>query len=180
MRYRIYDPEIQMLATIAGTLKGDYVREGLDNPWAMSPFAWIKTRPSRQVGKIGEQLVAGWCAAKGLDVISCGDSEADRVIAGHRVEIKFSTLWEGGVYKLQQIRDQNYEYGICLGISPLDVHCWVIPKADLLDRAHVKPQHSGKAGKDTYWFSFESSNPPLWLSPYGGRLNRAYRIMHNW
>lgn len=62
MQYPIKDPEVLMLATIAGTLKGDYVREGPDDPWAASPFAWIRTRPSRQVGKIGEQLVAGWCA----------------------------------------------------------------------------------------------------------------------
>jgi hypothetical protein len=54
--------------------------------------------------------VAGWCAAKGLDVTSSRNPEADRVIAGKRVEIKFSTLWESGVYKFQQIRDQDYEY----------------------------------------------------------------------
>jgi hypothetical protein len=94
VQYQIRDPEVLMLATIAGTLKGDYVREGPDDPWAGSPFAWIRTRPSRQVGKIGEQLVAGWCAAKGLDVTRSSNSEADRVIAGRRVEIKFSTLWE--------------------------------------------------------------------------------------
>ena len=39
-------------------------------------------------GSIGEQLVAGWFAAKGLDVLRTGDSEADRVIDGKRVEIK--------------------------------------------------------------------------------------------
>jgi hypothetical protein len=92
----IKDPEVLMLAAIAGALKGDYVREWDGDPWAGSPFAWIRTRPSRQVGKIGEQLLAGWCAAKGLDITSSGDSEADRVIAGRRVEIKFSTLWRAG------------------------------------------------------------------------------------
>jgi len=96
-----------MLACIAGTLKSDYVLEGAADPWAGSPFAWIRTRPSRQVGKIGEQLVAGWCAAKGLDVVATGDAQADRVIAGRRVEIKFSTLWASGGYTFQQIRDQN-------------------------------------------------------------------------
>ncbi len=65
MKYQIQDPEVLMLATIAGMLKGDYVREGPDDPWAGSPFAWIRTRPSGEVGKICEQLVAGWCAAKG-------------------------------------------------------------------------------------------------------------------
>jgi hypothetical protein len=118
MQYKINDPEVLMLATIASTLRGDYVREGPDDPWAESPFAWIRTRPSRQVGKIGEQLVAGWCAAKRLDVTSSGDSEADRVIAGRRVEIKFSTLWKSGAYTFQQIRDQNYELRCASAFRP--------------------------------------------------------------
>lgn len=161
MQYQIKDPEVLMLATIAGTLKGVYVREGPDDPWAGSPFAWIRTRPSRQVGKIGEQLVAGWCAAKGLDVTRSSNSEADRVIAGRRVEIKFSTLWESGVYKFQQLREQDYEFAVCLGISPFDAHCWVISKAVL--RQHVighTPQHTGKGGTDTFWLSFDASSPP--------------------
>lgn len=170
-----------MLASIATTLEGDYVREGAEDPWAASPFAWIRTRPSRQVGKIGEQLVAGWCAAKELDVTSSRDSEADRVIAGRRVEIKTSTLWESGVYKFQQLRDQDYEFAVCLGISPLDAHCWVVSKTVL--RQHVighTPQHTGKGGKDTFWLSFHAAAPPAWLNACGGRLAAAYEIMRKW
>jgi hypothetical protein len=181
MQHQIKDPEVLVLASIAGTLKRDYVREGLDDPWTGSPFAWIRTRPSRQVGKIGEQLVAGWCAAKGLDVVSSGDSEADRTIAGRRVEIKFSTLWESGVYTFQQLRDQNYEFAICLGISPFDAHCWVISK-DVL-RQHVighTPQHMGKSGTDTFWLSFDALTPPEWLHSCGGRLADAYEILKKW
>ncbi len=181
MERRIVDPDVKMLACIAGTLKNDYVLEGAANPWAGSPFAWIRWRPSRQVGKIGEQLVAGWCAAKGLDVVATGDAQADRVIAGRRVEIKFSTLWASGVYKLQQIRDQNYDYALCLGISPFDAHCWVIPKEIL--RKHVighTPQHTGKKGTDTFWLSFQATDPPEWLRECGGRLADAYRILRTW
>ena len=100
------DPDLGLLAAISATLMSDYIKPEND-PWAGSPFAWIKTRPSRQIGSIGEQLVAGWCAAKGLDVTRTGDSDADRIIAGRRVEIKFSTLWENGDYVFQQIRDQR-------------------------------------------------------------------------
>lgn len=181
MQDKIKDPEVQLLAALASTLKADYVREGAHDPWAGSPFAWIRTCPSRQVGKIGEQLVAGWCAAKGLDVTATGDSEADRVIAGRRVEIKFSTLWKSGVYKFQQFRDQNYEFAICLGISPFDAHCWVIPK-DVLRQYVIgrTPQHKGKGGNDTFWLSVEPKNPPTWLAPYGGRLSRVYEILREW
>ena len=175
---RIADPEVQLLAAIAGTLKADYIREGEADPWAGSPFAWIRTLPSRQRGKIGEQLVAGWCAAKGFDVTASGDSEADRVIAGWRVEVKFSTRWASGVYKFQQIREQSYDYVVCLGISPFDAQGWLISKSLL--RRHVighTPQHAGARGTDTFWLSFPAAEPPKWLAECGGTLARTYDLL---
>jgi hypothetical protein len=173
------DPEVELLAAIAGTLRSDYVREGALDPWDGSPFQWIKRiGSSRRIGKIGEQLVAGWCAAKGLDVTRSSSSQADRIIGGLAVEIKFSTLWESGVYKFQQIRDQNYEYAICLGISPQMAHCWVISK-ELL-RLHVighLPQHRGREGTDTFWLSVIVANPNAWLKECGGTLADAYAVL---
>lgn len=116
---------------------------------------WIERRPSRQVGAIGEKLVAGWLAAKDFDVVRSPDSEADRLIDGHRIEIKFSTLWKNGGYKFQQLRDQNYEFAICLGIGPFSAHCWVLPKAEIMRRWKagdgIKSQHGGARGSDTAW-----------------------------
>jgi len=177
----ITDPDVRLLAAIASTLECEYMDRGAADPWLGSPFAWIRTRPSRQVGKIGEQLVAGWCAAKGLDVVSSDDSECDRVIAGRRVEIKFSTLWASGVYKFQQLRDQDYDFAICLGISPFDAHCWVIAKDTL--REHVlghTPQHRGRVGTDTFWLSLSPSAPPEWLRACGGSLAEAFMILKEW
>ena len=177
---QVSDPEVQALAAIAATLRADYVKEGEDDPWAGSPFAWIKTRPSRQVGKIGEQLVSGWCAAKGLDVTRCVGSQADRVISGQRAEIKFSTLWAQGQFKFQQIRNQDYSICICLGLAPFDAYMWVIPKALLLASPKpegVIPQHGGGAGKDTHWLSFDASRPYAWMKPYGGSLKEAFSVL---
>lgn len=169
----IEDTEVQCLARIATAIKRDYIHE--DAAWADSPFAWIRTRPSRQIGKIGEQLVAGWCTSKGMSVVKCRDSEADLIIEGHRVEIKFSTLWETGYYVFQQFRDQNYEFAICLGISPLEAHCWVIPKLVILQKA--TPQHTGKEGEETFWLHISAKDPPAWLSEYGGNLQQALEIL---
>ncbi len=147
-----------MLVAIASTLKADYLDDSEPDPREGSPFAWIKRLPSRRVGKVGEQLVSGWGAAKGLDVIRTPDPQADRIIAGRRVEIKFSTLWKAGIYKFQQIRDQDYEFLICLGVSPFDAHCWIIPKDALLKYVIGRtPQHTGRGGTDTFarrepWF----------------------------
>jgi hypothetical protein len=158
---------------------GEYVK-GADDPWLGSPFAWIKTRPSRQVGSIGEQLVAGWFAAKGLDVLRTGDSDADRVIDGKRVEIKFSTLWESGDYVFQQIRNQRYDVALLLGLSPFAGSCWVVPKPVLLEQP-FKPglahQHGGQAGTDTVWLRFRADAPPAWLSAHGGTLAAAYESL---
>ena len=178
MPRRIRDPEVRFLAGIAGILEPDYTDRAQEEEWRDSPFAWIRTKPSRQKGRIGEQLVAGWCAAKGFDVLRSPDAEADRVIQGRRVEIKFSTLWRSGVYTFQQFREQNYEYSICLGMSPFSAHCWVISKSLL--RRHVighTPQHMGRRGSDTAWLSFPASDPPSWLRRCGGTLARAARII---
>ena len=175
---RITDPDVLWLASIGETLRPDYINVEQDLLWKDSPFDWIRRLPSRRKGKVGEQLVAGWCAAKGFDVIASGDSDADRVIAGKRVEIKMSTLWENGTYKFQQLRDQHYAYVICLGISPFDAHCWVIPKAVVWSK--TPPQHGGSRGSDTRWLSFQAASPDAWLAEHGGRLSQVWQIMNQW
>jgi hypothetical protein len=109
------------------------------------------------------------------------DSDADRLVNGRRAEIKFSTLWKSGVYKFQQLRDQNYEFVICLGVSPNDAHCWVIPKAEIMRRwgarDGVVPQHGGSGGTDTAWLSFDVASVPPWLAAYGGTLAQAARVL---
>lgn len=177
----ITDPDVQLLAAIATTLSSDYAEEAL--AWQGSPFAWIKSRPSRQIGAIGEQLVAGWCAAKGLDVTKSPDSDADRIIQGHRVEIKFSTLWRNGGYKFQQLRNQNYDIAICLGISPFDAHCWVLPKRLVIDSwgkaAGITSQHGGQSGLDTAWLSVYPNHVPEWLQRQGGTLHQGFEVLQS-
>ena len=174
----IDDPEVALLAHLAEELEGQYASDAA--MWAGSPFQWIKTRPSRQVGAIGEKLVSHWCVAKGLDVARSPDSQADLVISGFRVEVKYSSLWtDNRIYKFQQIRDQDYDYCFCLGVSPFNAHAWFIPKAELMiDKPpSLVPQHGGSAGRDTKWLSFPADDPPEWLSPFGGTLTMVHRLI---
>ena len=175
----IADPDVQLLAAIAGTLQSDYVTD--DMSWEGSPFAWIRQRPSRQRGSIGEKLVAGFLAAKDFDVVRSPDSEADRVIDGLRTEIKSSTLWKNGGYRFQQLRDQNYDVAICLGVSPFNAHCWVIPKSDIMKNwgkaEGLSSQHGGQAGTDTAWLTVDPENVQQWLLPYGGTLAEAAAVL---
>ena len=171
---QILDGEAARFAAIAGELKVEYLERGA--MWAGSPFEWILMRPSRQRGKIGEQLVAEWCGAHGLNVSRSPDSDADRIIEGRRVEIKFSTLWEKGSYTFQQIRDQDYEYLLCLGISPFSVHAWLVKKSEI-PFSTLKQQHGGVRGRDTWWLTITPEAPPEWLRPHGGSLTKVLRLL---
>lgn len=169
-------PEFDLLASAANFIKPEFQKD--TSIWAGSPFEWALTLPSASKGKLGKRLVYQWCAIKGLSIDNSPDSEADMLINGHRVEIKFSTLWEAGIYKFQQIRDQDYEYSVCLGISPFEAHCWVLSKAIL--KKHVighLGQHTGSTGQETAWFTVTPHNPPDWLMPHGGTLEDAYTVL---
>lgn len=176
------DFNFQILVEISQELKKVYSE---DNQRRDGPFAWIRQGPrSRQVGKFGEEIVKGWLSRRGFNVSSCGDRDADLIIEGKRAEIKFSTLWEDGEYRFQQIRDQNYDMVVCLGLSESAGHCWAIPKDELM--AHwenvrrkdgkkdgIKSQHGGQRGVDTAWIAVRPDNPPEWLKGYGGSLEGA-------
>lgn len=171
-----FSPEFDLLASAAKFIRPEFKKSS--SPWAGSPFEWILELPSASKGKLGKRLVYQWCALKGLSIDSCPDSQADMMINGHRVEIKFSTLWETGIYKFQQIRDQNYEYAVCLGISPFEAHCWVISKKILSQHVigHLG-QHTGSTGQDTAWFAVNPRSPLKWILPCGGTLEQAYKVL---
>jgi hypothetical protein len=168
--------DFELLATAANYIKSDFDQS--DENWKDSQFQWIRKIPSGSKGRLGKLLVYQWCALKDLPVGRSPDSDADMLVNGHRVEIKLSTLWNSGIYKFQQIRDQNYEYAVCLGISPNEAHCWVISKEILLKNVigHLG-QHTGAEGQDTAWITIRPNNPPAWLSECGGTLSDAYEVL---
>lgn len=173
----ISDQESLALANISTELSKAYLPDAND-PWNGSPFQWIKSLPSRTVGAVGEKLVAKWAESKGFLVEKTGDSEADRLIHGHRIEIKLSTLWASGGYKFQQIRNQNYEHCFCIGLSPFEVHAWLIPKS-VLEKYVIghMGQHTGADGADTAWLGFEVGKEYDWMKPYGSSLEQVATLI---
>lgn len=174
----ITDLEVGLLAALADGLKGEYQSEQ-DKSWSQSPFGWIRGQPSRRKGAIGEKLVAGWCAARDINVLRSPDAEADRIFEGFRTEIKFSTLWANGTYKFQQIRDQDYKLMVCLGVSPFAAHAWVFEKEFLVSKtgalAGLSGQHRGAEGRDTAWLSVSPTDVHPWMDDFGGDLGTAMR-----
>jgi len=172
--------EYHYLESVSVRLEQEYLAQE-DPAWGTSPFGWIKAQPSRRVGTIGERLVDEWLTARGFAVTRCPDSDADRLVNGKRVEIKFSTRWATGGYVFQQLRDQQYEIAILLGLSPGEGHCWVVSKADLMKKwgtPDLPHQHGGQAGKDTVWLSIDPSNPPGWIQGCDGSLDAALVRLH--
>ena len=169
-------PEFELLVSAANFIRPEFEKD--KSPWAGSQLEWVLSLPSASKGKLGKRLVNQWCAVQGLSIHSSPDSQADMMINGHRVEIKFSTLWETNVYKFQQIRDQNYEYAVCLGISPFEAHCWVISKKILKQYVigHMG-QHTGSSGQETAWFAVNPQLPPNWILPCWRTLEQAYKVL---
>lgn len=146
-----------------------------DRIWNTAPFLWMFDLSPKERERVGKGLVAGWCAARNLDVVKSPDSDADRIIEGARVEIKFSTEWESGQYVFQQIRDQNYRFLICIGISPFDAQAWIFEKKKI-PFSKLKHQHGGDRGRDTWWISLDPSDPPEWMGGRGS-LTNVYKML---
>lgn len=168
--------DFELLSTAANYIKNDFLIQ--DEAWVGSPFEWVRKLSSSSKGKLGKHLVYQWCALKGLPVGRSPDSEADMLVNEHRVEIKFSTLWNAGFYKFQQIRNQNYEYMVCMGISPNEAHCWVVNKSILHTYVigHMA-QHTGSGSQETDWLTIRPTDPPNWLDACGGSLSEAYKVL---
>lgn len=152
----------------------------VERAWLTSPNAWLTVLPTRGSHALGKRFVAGFLATRGFDVERCACDGADRLVNGARAALMFSTL-ESGSYKFQQLRDQNYAFALCLGISPFDAHCWVIPKRVVLAQwgkgRGLESQHAGKAGSDTAWLTVVPGNEPAWLRQCGGRLADAAALV---
>ena len=168
---KIIDQEVRLLAQYSTQIKDEYDHRVAE--WESSPFGWIRQVPSRSAGAIGEKMLSGYLAAKGFDVVRSPDTEADRIVGGKRTEMKMSTLWQTGGYKFQQIRDQNYDYIIFLGLSPFHAHGWAVPKTLVMEKwrsGAIPSQHGGRGGKDTAWLHVMPESPQPWLGEWGGSL----------
>ena len=168
------DIETKIFANISLQLMKKY-SEADDGKWTDSPFFWLTTRPSRQKGSIAEQLISEYLLKQGFLVENSVGSDSDRLVNGVPIEIKMSTLWKGGDFRFQQIRDQKYDILFLLGIQPFQIDAWALPKHVAMHQWQnggngISTQHGGKRGADTAWICFQAGEPPDWLAHWGGNL----------
>lgn len=160
--------DYELMASASQKLFGEVARS---DAWSGSPFEWIRAVPSATKGRVGKVLVTEWARSVGLFVAGAPDGKGDRWINGHLVQIKMSTLWDAGFYKFQQIRDQDYAYCLCLGISPFQIHAWLLPKNVI--KEHVighMGQHTGSGASETSWLEVRPGVVHEWMSGYGDTL----------
>lgn len=154
----------------------EVMTSGAEDHWATSPFGWLMRLASRRRGKAGELIASEWLEQLGYDLAPPTNSGHDRLVNQHKVEIKFSTPWNGATYVFQQLRDQDYEFVFLLGVSPMVENAWFAPKAEAFGRAI--PQHGGATGTDTRWLHVSIASVPAWMKPYGGALEEVIEALN--
>jgi hypothetical protein len=161
------------LDTLIASVNRLELHQPVTTEWSASPFAWLLDLPSGTRGAVGRRLIEEWINSMGVPVHQeTANNQRYVVVNGHRVQVKMSTLWNNGTYRFQQIRDQDYEYVLCLGLSPDDVHAWFIPKNELF--VHLRGtagQHTGAGARETFWLTTSPSGSEGWLDDHGNQLS---------
>ena len=163
--------EFEQLADMAQPLLSKY-EDSCFHEWEASRLAGIRTLSSSlKRGKIGEELVIAWARGADLEVRPRTTRGHDCVIEDVRIEVKTSLRWNTGRYVFLGLKDFDYDAVALLGISPAKFGLWIVPKALLLQRA--QDQLRGAEGLGSKWISFQSGNPPDWISRWGGSFAKA-------
>ena len=142
-----------------------------------SPFDSISLlRPSTK-GAISKKLLSEFLTRKGCTIQPSDNRGYDRMVNQYKCAIKFSTLWNDGKYVFQQIKDTNWDYILCLGLSPHKAHFWYA-RRDIF--TFLAGQHTGSKAQDTKWISIM----PDGINPYqnylfGGELSEGIRLFMN-
>ncbi len=129
--------------------------------WAASPYAWIRALPTATRSKAAEAILETLLCSAGYLVQPRCTTGHDRLVAGSKVKIRFSTRWSSGLYTFQQVLSGDYELLVLFGLSPNEGHLWV------LDRTATASMTDSRSG----WLSFDPDTPPDSLATKGGTVN---------
>ena len=148
------------MSAASAAVKSEFETKEEADLWASSEFVWLRNLPSARRGKAGVALVEVLLRGVGFDVDERQGTGHDRVVSGVKLKVKFSTLWAAGVYNFQQIKDEDYDYLLLLGVSPTRAHAWLVGKQVALENA----QPNGTQGS---WLTIEPGSQPQFLTTDG-------------
>jgi hypothetical protein len=156
--------DLDVITALADELQAQYKTSGPD-PWANSPFRWIRDAASARKGAVGKKLFRRWAQQEGFDVKpKRRGTPADCVVNGLDIVVKTGLLWAEGAFTFEQVRRQAYDSVALLALAPHGVYLWVVPIDELW--ACSEKQH----GADTHWLSSATGNVPAALNKCGGTL----------
>lgn len=154
-------------------IAGDFARAQphVADPWAASPYAWFKRLPPARRATTAHALLSRWLTHCGVPhTPRHGAGDHDLLIgasgASTRAQLRVSTLWSGGDFIFQGLKDGDYETALLLAIAPHCVYLWAPPKPLALAQLD-------SAG----WISFPAGRAPAWLAPHGGTLTAATALL---
>lgn len=135
------------------------------DPYRDSKFKDLVHLSSSAKGAKIEYLVEDLLKRNGIEVKPAKNTQHDRVIAGRHAEIKGSSLWKDGKFTWQQIRpkEKDWDCVYFVAIYPDRIDVFFDSRKNVLAYPNLRPQHNGKAGKDTMWLhQCEPEDFPTW------------------
>jgi hypothetical protein len=153
-----------------------------DEAWEGSPFDWFRKRPSATKGKIGRDFAASLIEDSGFKIVRRGIALK---VNGKTIRVKLSLMWGAGSLTFEQIKDDPFDYLICIGLYPENSYGWLIPKDEMIVKGnaqgrlgfrgqHVRP---GENPSDFWIKGLNPVDPFEWLWPYGGTTDTLQRVI---
>lgn len=135
------------------------------DPWSGSPYAWLKQISSTRRFKAAESVLESLLVGAGFAMTPRTAHGHAWIVEGSRVALKFSTLWNSGVYTFQQVLPGNFDVMVLFGVSPDAPHLWIAEKSALL---------AAVGSSATPWLTVDPATPPKVLDGRGGSVAEFY------
>jgi hypothetical protein len=160
------DKMITEIATSTNAYK-EVIEKNQNSVWVGSIFEHHKGLSSKAKGSWGERLACDILEGLGANVPrrkngknkkpQGSGTDFDIYVDNKKIEVKTSFAWDEteDSFTWQQIRDQEYEYILFVGVNPNECKAWFATKNDLIKNIFGRNeyrQHAGKDGEqDLYW-----------------------------
>ena len=138
---------------------------------------FVRSLSSSSFGAHGRRELLSFLSGHGCQIgKKAGRGPYHAIINNKKVVIKVSTIWRGGTnYVFQQIKEGDWDYLICVGISSAEDHLWI---TDYDSLKNVTGQHTGAGAKETKWLHISpEGTKPDHLK--GGTLEEGLKAIHD-
>ena len=173
------DKMITEIATSTNAYK-EVIEKNQNSVWVGSTFEHHKGLSSKAKGSWGERLTCDILEGLGANVPrrkngknkkpQGSGTDFDIYVDNKTIEVKTSFAWDEteDSFTWQQIRDQEYEYIVFVGVNPNECKAWFATKDDLVKEIFGRNEYRQHAGKDgeqeLYWIQVKDGVPD-WFVP---------------